>query len=116
VSEPGNPDILLQLTETIRNRKAERPERSYVVKLLDGGVDAIGAKITEEAAEVVEAARETETDHLIYEAADLLFHLWVMLEHRQVKSEQVFAELERRFGVSGITEKEGRQQTSLPSI
>jgi phosphoribosyl-ATP pyrophosphohydrolase len=108
VSEPGSADILLQLAETIRKRKIERPERSYVVKLLDGGVDAIGAKITEEAAEVIEAAQEPETDHLIYEAADLLFHLWALLGYREVSPERVFAELERRFGTSGITEKENR--------
>ena len=101
-------DILLQLAETIRQRREERPERSYVVKLLDGGVSKIGEKIAEEAQEVVEAAGEPGTDHLIYEAADLLFHLWVLLGHREVPPDAVFAELERRFGTSGIAEKENR--------
>ena len=107
-SNAGSADILLQLAESIRRRKAERPERSYVVKLLDGGIPAIGAKVTEEAAEVVEAAGEEGTDHLVHEAADLLFHLWVLLGYRDVPPEAVFAELRRRFGTSGIEEKERR--------
>ena len=107
-SNIGSPDVLIHLTEVIERRKTERPERSYVVKLLDGGVPAIGAKVAEEAAEVVEAAGEAGTDHLVYEAADLLFHLWVMLGHREVPPEAVFAELERRFGTSGVEEKERR--------
>ncbi len=106
--EAREADILLELAEVIRRRQAERPERSYVVSLLDGGVDAIGAKLTEEAAEVVEAAREADTRHLIHEAADLLFHLWVMLGLREVAPEAVFAELRRRYGTSGIAEKESR--------
>lgn len=101
-------DILLRLAEIIKARKNERPEKSYVVRLLEGGVPAIGAKITEEAREAVEAAGEDGTDHLIYEAADLIFHLWVLLGYRDVPPEAVFAELERRFGTSGIEEKERR--------
>jgi phosphoribosyl-ATP pyrophosphohydrolase len=104
----GSAEILNRLSETIRSRKRERPERSYVVKLLDGGPGAIGAKIAEEAREVVEAASEEGIDHLVYEAGDLLFHLWVLLGYRDVAPERVFAELERRFGVSGIAEKESR--------
>ena len=99
---------MIRLAEIIQQRKAERPERSYVVSLLDGGVEAIGAKIMEEAAEIVEAGSEPETDHLVREAADLLFHLWALLGYRDVPPEAVFVELERRFGTSGIAEKEGR--------
>jgi phosphoribosyl-ATP pyrophosphohydrolase len=111
-SNPPGGDILLHLSEVIARRKAERPERSYVMRLLDGGVPAIGAKVSEEAREAVEAASEEGTDHLVYEAADLLFHLWVLLGHRDVPPERVFAELERRFGTSGIEEKERRADTS----
>ena len=66
----------------IEERKTTRPANSYTTKLLDGGAEKIGAKISEEAAEVVEAAAEPGPpgrEHLIREAADLIYHLLVML-------------------------------------
>jgi phosphoribosyl-ATP pyrophosphohydrolase len=89
-----------------------RPARSYTTALFDGGVEKIGEKIVEEAAEVVEAARETGPqgrDHLVHEAADLIYHLLVMLGHRDIPLNDVRAELARRFGVSGLDEKESRK-------
>ncbi len=71
----------------------------------------IGGKIVEEAAEVVEAAAEPGPDgraHLVHEVADLVFHTLVMLGHQDIPWQEVEAELARRFGVSGITEKESR--------
>jgi phosphoribosyl-ATP pyrophosphohydrolase len=79
--------------------------------LLTGGVPKIGAKIREEADEVVAAADEpglTGQNHLVHEAADLIYHLLVMLAHRDVTLEQVEGELARRFGVSGLDEKASR--------
>jgi len=106
------PSILTALEAVIADRKANPPaQRSYVVKLLEGGVPAIGAKVIEEAAEVVEAADELGEDghaHLIREAADLLFHTLVMLGHRDVTLAEVEAELGRRFGIGGIEAKESR--------
>jgi phosphoribosyl-ATP pyrophosphohydrolase len=99
----------------IEDRKANPPAKSYTTSLLAGGVPKIGAKITEEAAEVVQAAGEPGNQgraHLIYEAGDLLYHLFVLLAHREIKLAEVEAELARRFGVSGIDEKEGRGQKS----
>ena len=96
----------------ISDRKANPPERSYTTALFNGGVTKIGAKIIEEAAEVVEAAGESGDegrDHLIHEAADLIYHLFVMLGHRDVGLEEVKGELGRRFGISGLDEKESRQ-------
>jgi phosphoribosyl-ATP pyrophosphohydrolase len=71
----------------------------------------IAAKLTEETAEVIEAAGEPEEagrQHTIYEAGDVLYHLFVLLAHRQIRLEEVEAELARRFGVSGIDEKASR--------
>jgi phosphoribosyl-ATP pyrophosphohydrolase len=99
----------------IEERKAARPEGSYTTRLFDGGVEAIGGKIVEEAAEVVEAAAEpgeAGQTHLVHEAADLAYHLLVMLAERGVTLEQVEAELARREGVSGLEEKASRETQS----
>ncbi|MEQ8785967.1 MAG: phosphoribosyl-ATP diphosphatase [Pirellulaceae bacterium] len=111
MSEPNS--VLARLMAVIEDRKQNPPERSYTTKLLRGGVEKIGAKIAEEAAEVVEAAAEPGDDgksHLVYEAGDLLYHLLVMLAYRDVRLDEVEAELARRFGMSGIDEKESREQ------
>ncbi len=96
----------------IAERKNTPPAKpSYVVKLLNGGVAAIGSKIIEEAAEVVEAADEPGAAgrvHLIKEVADLVFHTAVMLGHHGIMWSEVESELARRFGISGITEKQSR--------
>lgn len=84
------------------------PDSSYVASLLAGGTDAIVAKITEEAGEVVEAATATDDQHVIHEIADLWFHCMVLLTERGLRPEQVLTELQRRFGVSGHTEKLSR--------
>ena len=106
--------VLQQLMSVIEDRKANPPEKSYTTQLFCGGVDKIGAKIEEEAREVVEAAAEAGEDgrqHLIYEAGDLLYHLFVMLGHRNVRLDEVEAELARRFDISGLDEKASRNKT-----
>ncbi|MGY8767972.1 MAG: phosphoribosyl-ATP diphosphatase [Pirellulales bacterium] len=110
-SNPQSSAVLAQLMAVIEDRKQNPPEKSYTTKLFNGGVEKIGEKITEEAAEVVEAAGEPGTegrDHLIYEAADLIYHLFVMLGHKEIALTEVESELARRFGISGIDEKEAR--------
>ncbi len=75
------------------------------------GAAKIGAKIVEEAAEVVEAGDEDGAagrEHLVHEVADLVFHAAVLLGYRDVSWSAVEDELARRFGISGIAEKEGR--------
>jgi phosphoribosyl-ATP pyrophosphohydrolase len=107
------PTMLQRLMATIEGRKAATQEKSYTASLLAGGVAKIGRKITEEAAEVVEAAAEPGADgqsHLVREAADLLYHLLVMLACRDVSLADVEAELARREGVSGHEEKAARGQ------
>ena len=105
------PSVLAALMAVIEDRRANPPEKSYTTKLFRGGVPKIGEKIMEEAAEVVEAAGEEGDEgrqHLIYEAGDLIYHLLVMLGHREIALSEVEAELARRFGVSGIDEKASR--------
>ncbi|MCA9209465.1 MAG: phosphoribosyl-ATP diphosphatase [Planctomycetales bacterium] len=107
--------VLARLMTTIEDRKREMPEHSYTTKLFRGGVPKIGSKVAEEAAEVVEAAGEPGEDgrqHTIREAADVLYHLFVLLAHRDIQLEEVEAELARREGISGLDEKAARQQTS----
>ena len=106
-----SPSVFTQLMRTIEDRRANPPERSYTTTLFAGGVDKIGAKITEEAAEVVESAAEAGDQgraHLIHEAADLIYHLFVMLGHREIRLDELEAELARRFGISGLDEKASR--------
>ncbi len=106
------PDRPLDALEaTILARQASPDEKSYTSKLLAGGVEKIGGKILEEAAELVEAAGEPEEagrQHTIYEAGDLLYHMLVLLTLRGVRLSDVEAELARRFGVSGLEEKASR--------
>jgi phosphoribosyl-ATP pyrophosphohydrolase len=108
--------IMNALMDVISDRKNNPPqEPSYVVGLLRGGTVAIGSKIVEEAAEVVEAADEPGAAgrvHLINETADLLFHTAVMLGFHGIMWSEVEAELARRFGISGIAEKQSRRSSN----
>lgn len=107
----AEPSILHALEGVIADRKANPTGRSYVASLLAGGVPKIGAKVVEEAAEVVEAAAEPGDDgraHLVREVADLLFHTLVLLGHADIPLADVEAELARRFGIGGLEEKAAR--------
>jgi phosphoribosyl-ATP pyrophosphohydrolase len=114
----SEPSIVSSLLEVIAERKSNPPAgRSYVVSLLQAGVPKIGAKIAEEAGEVVAAAAEpgeAGRAHLVHEVADLVFHTLVLLGHQEIPWSDVEAELSRRFGVSGITEKESRTRGTPP--
>lgn len=100
-----------QLMAVIEDRKRNPPARSYTTQLFRGGVTKIGAKLREEAEEVIEAADDLSgrgTEGVVHEAADVLYHLFVLLGHCEVRLADVEAELARRFGVSGLDEKESR--------
>ncbi|HZZ72260.1 MAG TPA: phosphoribosyl-ATP diphosphatase [Pirellulales bacterium] len=115
---PHDPTVLQQLLAVIADRKANPPAKSYTTTLFAGGVEKIGGKIREEAAEVVEAAAEpgeAGRQHLIHEAADLLYHLFVMLVQCGVSLADVEQELARRFGISGLDEKAARPRAGQQS-
>ena len=84
------------------------PRASYVASLTARGVPAIARKLGEEAVEAVVAALSGSDEELVGEAADVLFHLTVLLAAKGVRLERVMAELERREGTSGLAEKAGR--------
>jgi phosphoribosyl-AMP cyclohydrolase / phosphoribosyl-ATP pyrophosphohydrolase len=92
---PGS--IVARLADLIHQRGAQQDEGSYTAKLLRGGVDRIGKKIGEEAAEVIIAAKNASASELTYEMADLIYHSLVLLESQGVTPEDVWRELERRF-------------------
>ena len=114
VEDDGPPDppalVLARVADVIATRRRERPEKSYVVSLLDAGLPKINAKLAEESGELTEALLEKDAAHIAHEAADLIFHALVGLEATGVPVDAVFAELRRRFGVSGIDEKASRKK------
>jgi phosphoribosyl-ATP pyrophosphohydrolase len=106
MSQPG---MLERLEATIAARRGAHPDSSYVARLEARGLGKIAQKLGEEATEAVIAALMGDEVDLVEEAADLLFHLLVLLGHKGVSLAQVFAELERREGTSGLDEKASRQ-------
>lgn len=101
-------DTLQRLAATIRARRSESPETSYTSKLLDLGADTCARKFGEEAIETVIAGISQSPQALKSEAADVLYHLLVLLEARGVAFNDVLAELDKRSGVSGLAEKAAR--------
>lgn len=106
LAEPSQ--VLDRLFEVIERRRDERPEGSYVVSLLAGGLPTITGKVQEEAGEVVQAALHESDDALAREVADLLFHLLVLLAARGMDPAAAYRELARRFGIGGLEEKASR--------
>ncbi len=84
------------LLRTISERASRGTSNSYTKVLLDGGVDACGAKVLEEAEEVVRAAKGEGEQRTVEEAADLLYHLLVLLEQREISFDRVATELKKR--------------------
>jgi phosphoribosyl-ATP pyrophosphohydrolase len=101
-------DVLTKLAATIEARKGSDPESSWTAKLLSQGPEKAAEKFGEEAVEAIIAAIKNDRENLTYEAADVLYHLLVMLAARDVAFADVLDELVRREGVSGIVEKAGR--------
>ncbi|WP_430464389.1 phosphoribosyl-ATP diphosphatase [Tabrizicola sp.] len=99
---------LHRLATTIAARKTADPESSWTAKLLSKGPEKCAEKFGEEAVEAIIEAVKGDRDKLTSEAADVLYHLLVMLAARDVTLDQVLAELERREGTSGISEKAAR--------
>lgn len=101
-------DILIQLAKTIEARKGANPESSWTAKLLSKGPEKAAEKFGEEAVEAIIEAVKGDKAALTREAADVIYHLMVMLAARDVALSDVLTELERRTSQSGISEKANR--------
>ena len=102
-------DTLTRLETTIAERRQASPDSSYVAKLNAKGLPKICEKVGEEATETVIAALTGSDADLTGEAADLLFHLMVLLGAKGIPLVDVMAELDRREGTSGLDEKAARK-------
>ncbi len=103
-------DILQAIYQVILERKAHPDEKSYTASLMGKGLDKVLKKLGEEATELVIAGKGGERAEIVYETADLLFHTLVLLGYYEITPEEIYRELRRRFGTSGIEEKEARPQ------
>jgi phosphoribosyl-ATP pyrophosphohydrolase len=103
-------DTLTRLEATIAQRLTASPDESYVAKLRAKGLPKIAQKLGEEATETVIAALAGDEAELVGEAADLLFHLMVLLAEKGIPLAAVLAELDRREGLSGLAEKAARSE------
>lgn len=101
-------DILQAVYQVILERKGSGADDSYTASLMAKGIDKILKKLGEEATELVIAAKGGDRNETVYEAADLFFHALVLLGYRDIPLDAVYEELRRRFGTSGIAEKNAR--------
>ena len=104
----GNQNILDAVYQVILDRKANPSDASYTASLMRKGTDKILKKLGEEATEVVIAGKGGVRKEVVYEVADLFYHALVLLGHQDIPLEEVYEELRRRFGTSGIEEKNSR--------
>ncbi len=104
-------DILEAIYAIVQQRKQLGDgEKSYVKSLYDKGLDKILSKIGEEATETAIAGKGGDRDEVVYEVADLFFHVVVLLGYYDLPPEKIYVELRRRFGLSGIEEKANRDK------
>ncbi len=101
-------DILQAVYQVIQERKGASADTSYTASLLQKGIDKILKKLGEEATEVVIAGKGGKREEIVYETADLFFHTLVLLGYYDIDPEDIYEELRRRFGTSGIAEKASR--------
>ena len=102
---------LSDLEKIVDQRSWAGADESWTAKLVAGGQAKAAKKLGEEAIEAVMAAVVNDRENLTYEAADLLYHLMVVLKIAEIPLNDVLAELERRTLQSGLTEKAGRQSS-----
>ena len=105
-------EILSTLEKILEQRKSATADNSYVASLYNQGTDKILDKISEESAEVINAAKDEGKDKIIHEVADLWFHTLVLLRHKNISIKEIETELIRRFGVSGHKEKADRYKSN----
>ncbi|GBE36338.1 phosphoribosyl-ATP pyrophosphatase [bacterium BMS3Bbin07] len=97
--------IIEKLYEVIMERKNTPREGSYTCRLFKKGKDEILKKVGEEAVEVILASKGQGKEQLVYELSDLIYHMLVLMAEEGVTIEDVYEELEGRFGISGLEEK-----------
>ncbi len=103
-----NDDILQAIYQVIQERRANPAEGSYTASLMAKGIDKVLKKVGEEAAELIIAGKGGKREEIVYESADLIFHTLVLLGFYDIDPEEIYAELRRRFGTSGLVEKSSR--------
>ena len=101
-------EVLLRLSQTLASRRNADPEKSYTAKLFAKGPDSILKKIGEEGAELIMAAKDGKRENIVYESADLLYHMVALLTFYGIGTGEVLDELQRRECTSGIDEKKSR--------
>lgn len=100
--------VIDTLYHIIQDRKNDDPTKSYTAKLLQGKENSMLKKIVEEAGEFTFAIKDNDIDEAIYEAADITYHIMVALASKNISPDRIKQELARRFGISGIEEKNSR--------
>jgi phosphoribosyl-ATP pyrophosphohydrolase/phosphoribosyl-AMP cyclohydrolase len=100
--------VLDNLYHVILDRKSDDPKKSYTSKLLNGKENSMLKKIVEEAGEFTFAVKDNDTEEIVYEGADLVYHCMVALASKNISPDRIKQELSRRFGMSGIDEKNSR--------
>ncbi len=100
--------VIDTLYHTIQEKKNDDPSKSYTAKLLQGKQNSMLKKIVEESGEFTFAIKDNDTEEIIYEAADITYHVLVALASKNISPDRVKQELARRFGISGIEEKNSR--------
>jgi phosphoribosyl-ATP pyrophosphohydrolase len=107
---PGGGHILDRLFGVIESRRGADPAISHTARLFHKGTRKIAQKVGEEAVETVIEAVRNKRERLVEESADLMYHLLVLWADARISPREVWAELARREGVSGIAEKESRER------
>ena len=100
--------VIDTLYHTIQEKKNDDPTKSYTAKLLQGKQNSMLKKIVEESGEFTFAIKDNDAEEIIYEAADITYHVLVALASKNISPDRVKQELARRFGISGIEEKNSR--------
>jgi phosphoribosyl-ATP pyrophosphohydrolase/phosphoribosyl-AMP cyclohydrolase len=103
--------VIDTLYHTILEKQHDDPTKSYTAKLLQGKQNSMLKKIVEEAGEFTFAVKDNDANEIIYEGADLMYHCLVAMASRNISPDRVKQELTKRFGMSGIEEKNSRQNS-----
>lgn len=113
MSQQTTHEVLQRLSETLLARRNADPSTSYSAKLMANGPDAILKKIGEECAELIMAAKDGKKLNIVWESTDVIYHVMVLLAFNGLSIEDVYQEMRRREGISGIDEKKAREKKDV---